>query len=56
MDVPTKNLSKTEGMNQREIAEVLGLSRAAIQKIEDRALEKVRKALLYRNIKAKDLF
>lgn len=56
MDVQTKNISKTEGMNQREIAEALGLSRAAIQKIEERAIQKFRAALLRKNIKITDLF
>ena len=41
-------------MNQREVAEVLGLSRAAVQKIEDRAFQKIRKIMEERKMKKED--
>lgn len=41
--------------NQREVAEALGVSRVLIQKIEERALEKIRKILEERKIKKEDL-
>jgi DNA-directed RNA polymerase specialized sigma subunit len=42
-------------MNQREVAEVLGLSRAMVQKIEERALLKLRMVLIQRGILKEDL-
>lgn len=38
------------GLNQREIADILGVSRSAIQKTEERALEKLRRELKKRRI------
>lgn len=43
-------------MTQREVAEAIGVSRVAIQQIETRAIEKIRKELKRRNINALDLF
>ena len=42
-------------MNQREVAEVLGLSRAMVQKIEERALLKLRMVLIKRGMLKEDL-
>jgi DNA-directed RNA polymerase specialized sigma subunit len=42
-------------MNQREVAEQLGLSRAMVQKIEEQALAKVRMLLMMRRIYKDDL-
>jgi DNA-directed RNA polymerase specialized sigma subunit len=50
-----KEVKETDELNQREIAEKLGLSRASIQKIEEQALKKFRRELLRRNIKIADL-
>ena len=44
-----------DGMNQREVAEVLGVSRVAVQQAEKRAIAKIKKALAKRNIDVKDL-
>ena len=44
-----------DGMNQREVAEVLGVSRVAVQQAEKRAIAKIKKALAERNIDVKDL-
>jgi DNA-directed RNA polymerase specialized sigma subunit len=38
------------GLNQREIADILGVSRSAIQKTEERALMKLRKELKRRKL------
>ena len=38
------------GLNQREIADILGVSRSAIQKTEERALMKLRKELKKRKL------
>lgn len=38
------------GLNQREIADILGVSRSAIQKTEERALAKLRRELKKRRI------
>jgi transcriptional regulator with XRE-family HTH domain len=35
-------VSKRHGMSQREVAEALGISRAAVQQIENRALRKLK--------------
>ena len=35
-------MSKRHGMSQREVAEALGISRAAVQQIENRALRKLK--------------
>jgi len=43
-------------MTQREVAEAIGVTRIAIQQIENRAFEKIRKELRRRNISALDLF
>jgi len=37
-----------DGMNQREVAEALGISRAAVQQIEKRAIAKFKKELAKR--------
>lgn len=42
-------------MNQREVAEVLGLSRAMVQKIEERALLKLKYLLIQRGVLKEDL-
>ncbi len=42
-------------MNQREVAEALGLSRAMVQKIEENALKKLLKVLEEKNFKKEDL-
>ena len=42
-------------MNQREVAEALGLSRAMVQKIEERALLKLRMVLIKRGMLKEDL-
>ena len=42
-------------VNQREVAEILGLSRAMVQKIEERALLKLRYVLIARGILKEDL-
>lgn len=42
-------------MNQREVAEVLGVSRVLVQKIEERAIQKILKILQERRIKKEDL-
>ena len=42
-------------MNQREVAEVMGLSRAMVQKIEEKALNKIRLLLIQRGIYKDDL-
>lgn len=44
-----------DGMNQRQVAEVLGVSRVAVQQAEKRAIAKIKKALAERNINIKDL-
>lgn len=44
-----------DGMNQREVAEVLGVSRGAVQQAEKRAIAKIKRALAKRNIDVKDL-
>ena len=35
-------MSRRNGMSQREVAEALGISRAAVQQIENRALRKLK--------------
>jgi transcriptional regulator with XRE-family HTH domain len=35
-------MRKKHGMSQREVAEALGISRAAVQQIENRALRKLK--------------
>jgi DNA-directed RNA polymerase sigma subunit (sigma70/sigma32) len=35
-------VSRRHGMSQREVAEALGISRAAVQQIENRALRKLK--------------
>lgn len=42
-------------MNQKEVADALGLSRAMVQKIEERALIKIRMLLMARGIYKDDL-
>lgn len=44
-----------DGMNQREVAEVLGVTRVAVQQAEKRAIAKFKRALADRNIDVKDL-
>lgn len=43
------------GLNQREIADILGVSRSAIQKTEERALAKLRRELKKRRITSLNL-
>lgn len=43
------------GLNQREVADILGVSRSAIQKTEERALEKLRRELKKRRITSLNL-
>jgi DNA-directed RNA polymerase specialized sigma24 family protein len=43
------------GLNQREVADILGVSRSAIQKTEERALEKLRRELKKRRITSVNL-
>lgn len=45
-----------KGMNQREVAEVLGVSRATVQQAEARAMKKIQKLLAKRKIKKEDFF
>lgn len=42
-------------MTQKEVADIIGVSRVAIQQIETRAIEKFKRELRRRNIKALDL-
>lgn len=44
------------GMNQREVAEALGVSRTAVQQAERRAMKKIIKLLAKRKIKREDFF
>jgi len=44
-----------DGVNQREMAEVLGVSRAMVGHIEKKAIAKFKRALAKRNIKIEDL-
>ena len=44
-----------DGMNQREVAEVLGISRVAVQQIERRAIAKFKKELAKRLVAIQDL-
>lgn len=44
-----------DGINQKEVAEALGLSRTMVYHIEQTAMEKIRKELAKRNIKIEDL-
>lgn len=48
-------MNNTELMTQKEIADVLGISRVAVYQIEVRAFKKIRKALRKRKIKFEDL-
>lgn len=48
------NNNRDMTMNQREVAERLGVSRALVQKIEERALKKIRRLLAERGIKSDD--
>jgi len=47
-------MNNNNQMNQREIAEALGLSRAMVQKIEEKALKKIRLILETKKIKKED--
>mgnify|MGYP003703978063 FL=1 len=47
-------MNMSNGMNQREVAEALGLSRAMVQKIEEAALKKIRLMLEKKKIKKED--
>ena len=47
-------MNMSNGMNQREVAEALGLSRAMVQKIEEAALNKIRRMLEKKKIKKED--
>ena len=44
-----------DGLNQKEVAQALGLSRGMAYQIEKRAVAKFKKALAERNIDIKDL-
>ena len=44
-----------DGMNQREVAEALGISRVAVQNIEKRAVAKFKKELAKRLVALQDL-
>ena len=44
-----------DGMNQREVAEALGITRAAVQNIERRAVAKFKKELAKRLVALQDL-
>lgn len=47
---------KSGGMNQREVAEALGVSRSAVQQLERQAIKKILKVLAKRKIKREDFF
>jgi DNA-directed RNA polymerase specialized sigma subunit len=47
---------KKHEMNQQEVADVLGVSRAAIQQTEVRAIRKILKLLEDKKIKKEDFF
>lgn len=47
---------KEEGMNQREVANALGVSRTAIQQTERRAMKKIQRLLKEKKIKSEDFF
>ncbi len=44
-----------DGMNQREVADALGISRVAVQHIEKRAIAKFKKELAKRLVAVQDL-
>lgn len=44
-----------DGMNQREVADALGISRVAVQHIEKRAIAKFKKELAKRLMAVQDL-
>lgn len=48
-------ITNNEYMTQKEVAEIIGVSRCAIQQIENRAIKKIIKELQRRNIKLSDL-
>lgn len=48
-------MNNDKEMTQQEIADALGISRIAVCQIENRAFEKLRKALKLKNIKPTDL-
>jgi DNA-directed RNA polymerase specialized sigma subunit len=52
----TKDEDNFKGMNQREVAEALGVSRTAVQQAEKRAMKKILKLLAKRKIKREDFF
>lgn len=54
-DELNENQEEKLGLNQREIADILGVSRSAIQKTEERALEKLRRELKKRRITSLNL-
>ena len=43
-------------MTHRDIAKALGINRGTVQKLEKSAMQKIKKALAQRGIKAEDLF
>jgi DNA-directed RNA polymerase specialized sigma subunit len=47
---------KNGGMNQREVAEALGVSRSLVQQLERQAMKKVMRLLAKRKIKREDFF
>jgi len=44
-----------DGINQKEVAKALGVSRTAIYHVEQKAIAKFKKELAKRNIKIEDL-
>ena len=55
MSILRRNEQQQE-MNQREIAEALGVTRTAVQQAENRAMEKIAKYLAERGLKREDFF
>ena len=47
---------KNGGMNQREVAEALGVSRSLVQQLERQARKKIRRLLAKTKIKREDFF
>ena len=43
-------------MTHRDIAKALGINRGTVQTLEKSAMQKIKKALVQRGIKAEDLF
>jgi DNA-directed RNA polymerase specialized sigma subunit len=47
---------KNGGMNQREVAEALGVSRSLVHQLERQAMKKIMRLLAKRKIKREDFF